>query len=159
MDQDPPPPPPPPPRAPAVLLTPDPTRTLPVVAELAATSVSPPLVKRNVSDVKFELASVDEMDGAEPTTLAQAIFDQTDLIEGVYEGGLKTWECSIDLVNFLAVFDERDLQGKRVIELGDTKASNNKMTFIHYLVSIIDRKFPELKDVTADIQGMDKAAR
>lgn len=26
----------------------------------------------------------------------------SDLVEGVYEGGLKVWECSIDLLNYLA---------------------------------------------------------
>lgn len=27
--------------------------------------------------------------------------EDTDLIKGVYEGGLKTWECSLDLVDCL----------------------------------------------------------
>ena len=42
----------------------------------------------------------------------------SDLVPGVYEGGLKTWECSLDLVEHL-----HDLQsslsfaGKRVLEV------------------------------------------
>ncbi|XP_071944900.1 histidine protein methyltransferase 1 homolog [Antedon mediterranea] len=34
--------------------------------------------------------------------LAKAILNRSDLISGVYEGGLKVWECSLDLANFLA---------------------------------------------------------
>lgn len=33
--------------------------------------------------------------------------DTTDLIPGVYEGGLKVWECSVDLCRFLASVIER----------------------------------------------------
>lgn len=45
----------------------------------------------------------------------------TDLIPGVYEGGLKTWECSLDLAGVLAhrISESPDLlKGKKVIELG-----------------------------------------
>ena len=27
--------------------------------------------------------------------------ENTDLIKGIYEGGIKIWECSLDLLNFL----------------------------------------------------------
>lgn len=47
----------------------------------------------------------------------------TDLVKGVYEGGLKTWECSLDLVDCLdglgygtAGIDER-IRGKSIIEV------------------------------------------
>ena len=42
---------------------------------------------------------------------------QSDLVPGVYEGGLKVWECSLDLVRFL---DEEkiDFSNKHVLELG-----------------------------------------
>lgn len=40
----------------------------------------------------------------------------TDLISGVYEGGFKLWECSIDLVQYL--IDEKvNLDGKHVLEV------------------------------------------
>lgn len=45
----------------------------------------------------------------------------TDLVPGKYEGGLKLWECAIDLVNILQgeVKDGRlSFRGKRVLELG-----------------------------------------
>jgi len=42
----------------------------------------------------------------------------SDLLPGVYEGGLKTWECSLDLVEYLE-FKRPFTQysGKRVIEV------------------------------------------
>lgn len=33
--------------------------------------------------------------------------DKTDVIPGVYEGGLKVWECSVDLCRFLAAILEQ----------------------------------------------------
>ena len=41
----------------------------------------------------------------------------SDLIPGVYEGGLKVWECALDLVEYLAESDI-DFSGMRVLELG-----------------------------------------
>ena len=41
----------------------------------------------------------------------------SDLIPGVYEGGLKVWECAFDLVEYLANSDIH-FSGKRVLELG-----------------------------------------
>ncbi|TEB37345.1 hypothetical protein FA13DRAFT_1622212 [Coprinellus micaceus] len=43
----------------------------------------------------------------------------SDLLPGVYEGGLKTWECSLDLVEYLESKQPfSSYGGKRVIELG-----------------------------------------
>lgn len=43
--------------------------------------------------------------------------DETDLISGVYEGGLKIWDCSLDLVQLIA--DEPiGFYGKTILELG-----------------------------------------
>ena len=41
--------------------------------------------------------------------------NKTDLISGKYEGGLKLWECALDLVDFLAAMPEIP---NRVLELG-----------------------------------------
>ena len=41
----------------------------------------------------------------------------SDLIPGVYEGGLKVWECAFDLVEYLAK-SEIQFSSKRVLELG-----------------------------------------
>lgn len=48
--------------------------------------------------------------------VAQADIQQTDLVPGVYEGGLKLWECSIDLCRFLS--KEKSLTPRHVLELG-----------------------------------------
>ncbi|KAL7747873.1 hypothetical protein RI367_006808 [Sorochytrium milnesiophthora] len=54
--------------------------------------------KRSLSDVKLEIARNDDR----YEHLQALVFDQnTDLVKGVYEGGLKTWECSLDLVEWL----------------------------------------------------------
>ena len=42
----------------------------------------------------------------------------SDLIPGVYEGGMKVWECAHDLVDYLATESSISLQGCRVLELG-----------------------------------------
>lgn len=40
-----------------------------------------------------------------------------DLVQGVYEGGLKVWECSFDLVDY--IYQNPSLvASKRVLELG-----------------------------------------
>ena len=47
----------------------------------------------------------------------KAALGASDLVPGVYEGGFKVWEGSIDLVELL-VRDKVELKGKKVIELG-----------------------------------------
>uniref|UniRef100_A0A182VV14 protein-histidine N-methyltransferase n=1 Tax=Anopheles minimus TaxID=112268 RepID=A0A182VV14_9DIPT len=46
--------------------------------------------------------------------------DHSDLVPNRYEGGLKVWECTYDLAEFLAASDERkaELRGKKVLDLG-----------------------------------------
>ena len=51
------------------------------------------------------------------THLKSIVGSNSDLVPCIYEGGLKIWECSLDLVNYLA--EERvDFRGKKVLELG-----------------------------------------
>ncbi|KAJ3053768.1 hypothetical protein HK097_003453 [Rhizophlyctis rosea] len=56
-----------------------------VIGELVP-ATNPPLYKRHVSDVKFEVASTDDTDEGEENVIAHAIVAGTDLIKGVYEG-------------------------------------------------------------------------
>ncbi|CAO3678927.1 unnamed protein product [Rhizopus microsporus] len=42
----------------------------------------------------------------------------SDLIKGVYEGGFKTWECSIDMVEYLSSLPEEQISNKKVLEIG-----------------------------------------
>eukprot|EP00092_Neocalanus_flemingeri_P033182 GFUD01036088.1.p1 GENE.GFUD01036088.1~~GFUD01036088.1.p1 ORF type:complete len:287 (-),score=81.13 GFUD01036088.1:192-1052(-) len=50
--------------------------------------------------------------------LTPALSNSTDLVPGVYEGGLKIWECSEDLVNWLQQTKGDKLAGLKVLELG-----------------------------------------
>lgn len=50
--------------------------------------------------------------------------EATDLVKGVYEGGLKTWECSLDLVDCLDGLgygtngNIEMVRGKNIVEVG-----------------------------------------
>ncbi|PIA16622.1 hypothetical protein COEREDRAFT_62059 [Coemansia reversa NRRL 1564] len=58
-----------------------------------------------MDDVQFQLAQEDSMDGTSSSAVEQVITSDSsvkDVIRGVYEGGLKTWECSLDLLEYLA---------------------------------------------------------
>jgi protein-histidine N-methyltransferase len=69
------------------------------------------LPRRELFDVKLQLLSED---GAEEA--AQYADIPSDLVNGVYEGGLKTWECSIDLARY--IFDScEDHAHHRVLEV------------------------------------------
>jgi protein-histidine N-methyltransferase len=45
----------------------------------------------------------------------------SDLVPGVYEGGLKTWECSLDLVDYLDSLKDtpnfRGFSGRSILEV------------------------------------------
>lgn len=51
------------------------------------------------------------------STIKNSSTEVSDLIPGHYEGGLKTWECSIDLCNYL-IQEKKVIAGKTVLELG-----------------------------------------
>ncbi|GCB63371.1 hypothetical protein scyTo_0009653 [Scyliorhinus torazame] len=53
--------------------------------------------------------------GAE-SGLSAAIASHSDLVPGVYEGGLKIWECTFDLAAYLSA--TVPLAGRRVLDLG-----------------------------------------
>lgn len=68
------------------------------------------LPRRDLFDVRFQLINDDD-DGA-----GEAVANsESDLVPGVYEGGLKTWECAADLV---AQLDRSEVPGTRAIEVG-----------------------------------------
>ncbi|XP_014665437.1 PREDICTED: histidine protein methyltransferase 1 homolog [Priapulus caudatus] len=51
------------------------------------------------------------------SALRESVTQDSDIIPLVYEGGLKIWECSLDLVEYLASSDV-DFAGANVLELG-----------------------------------------
>jgi len=72
------------------------------------------LIRRDLFDARFQLMDSDES--------SLGFFDNpSDLIPGVYEGGLKTWECSLDLVDYLdSLRDQPQFQGfsgRRILEV------------------------------------------
>ncbi|GAB5589891.1 hypothetical protein Unana1_04791 [Umbelopsis nana] len=89
---------------------------------LQADRVRMPLIdftmyKRTLSDVKFQIARQDTLDVDQTPMIEMA--GNTDLIKGIYEGGFKTWECSIDLVEFMHTkMADSDVCNKKILELG-----------------------------------------
>lgn len=96
------------------------------------------LLRRDLFDARFQILNQDESAPAvydkgkqreAPTSdereEAQFIDESSDLVKGVYEGGLKTWECSLDLVDCLAqrgyhpdhVGDDK-VRGTSILEVG-----------------------------------------
>ncbi|CED84663.1 Predicted methyltransferase [Phaffia rhodozyma] len=82
------------------------------------------LLRRDMFDAQFQQIDTAEDDDDEKERWGP----ETDLVKGVYEGGMKTWECSIDLVNLLK--DDlykngrsptdgwKSIEGKRIMEVG-----------------------------------------
>uniref|UniRef100_A0A8C5LUX4 protein-histidine N-methyltransferase n=1 Tax=Leptobrachium leishanense TaxID=445787 RepID=A0A8C5LUX4_9ANUR len=68
----------------------------------------------NVSVVEMTLS---DKDSAGENIVRKTITSNTDLISGVYEGGMKIWECTFDLLKYL---EENDVEfkGKLVLDLG-----------------------------------------
>ncbi|XP_062851264.1 histidine protein methyltransferase 1 homolog [Trichomycterus rosablanca] len=83
------------------------------VTETITVGTLPPLIYLNESVVE---QTAPERDDAE-NILTQTATQNSDLITGVYEGGLKIWEGTYDLLEY--VDDEGEtFSGKRVLDLG-----------------------------------------
>ncbi|GAA5947317.1 hypothetical protein JCM3765_001623 [Sporobolomyces pararoseus] len=93
------------------------------------------LLRRDLFDARFQILNQDESvlvneekgkQREQESAEEQFIDESSDLVKGVYEGGLKTWECSLDLVECLdqrGFSPVRDLdiervRGKSVLEVG-----------------------------------------
>ncbi|KAI7891897.1 uncharacterized protein EV154DRAFT_419709 [Mucor mucedo] len=88
---------------------------------LQVPSVEKPLYKRTLADVKFQMAEQDNLvdENADKDVVSMLnLSGNSDLIKGVYEGGFKTWECSIDMVQYLSGLPEDQVTNKKVLELG-----------------------------------------
>lgn len=71
---------------------------------------------KHVSETNVEESLRDRQD-VSSRDIVTAAENSTDLIPSVYEGGLKIWECSVDLVEYL-LENGMGFQGKRVLEIG-----------------------------------------
>lgn len=79
------------------------------------------IVRRDLFDARFQLISESEGELNTKDEAASAldfVEAPSDLVPGVYEGGLKTWECSVDLVDHLnSASETQDIRGERVLEV------------------------------------------
>lgn len=79
------------------------------------------LPRRDLFDVRFQLLNNDDDDEKnEPPAQQELDFIDapSDLIPGVYEGGLKSWECSVDLAAYLAdTVHCNEIRGSRILEV------------------------------------------
>ncbi|KAI8847335.1 hypothetical protein BC829DRAFT_363071 [Chytridium lagenaria] len=94
--------------------------TLHIVGETVNIPTVPPvtLYRRSISDVKFFVASGEAGEGEEGRWLENVVLGDSDLVDGDYEGGFKTWECSLDLVAYLTTIDIAQKRAKLIIQLG-----------------------------------------
>lgn len=106
----------------------------PILVPITSTKNTITLVRRDLFDVQFQLISEGDEDGVgqvntantdAPSVSNKKALDflkaPSDLVPGIYEGGLKTWECSLDLVEYLHHWqcspDFERFAGKRVLEV------------------------------------------
>jgi protein-histidine N-methyltransferase len=59
---------------------------------------------------------VDESSDKEVVSMLN-LSGNSDLVKGVYEGGFKTWECSIDMVQYLSGLPEDQINNKKILEV------------------------------------------
>ncbi|KAE8626099.1 hypothetical protein XENTR_v10006504 [Xenopus tropicalis] len=79
-------------------------------------------IVESISGLQFVNVSMVEMtlsgeESNRENIISKTVESNSDLISGVYEGGMKIWECTFDLVRYLEDEDV-DFQGKRVLDLG-----------------------------------------
>lgn len=79
------------------------------------------LARRDLFDAKFQLIASDEgTEAADGHSDVDFLDAPSDLVPWVYEGGLKTWECSLDLVDCLDTIYgpgiARNLKQKHILE-------------------------------------------
>ncbi|PIL35683.1 hypothetical protein GSI_02413 [Ganoderma sinense ZZ0214-1] len=119
--------------------------SLPHTISFSPLSISRPsghdvvLSRRDLFDARFQLISADHGAGMETRPSEVEFIDApSDLVPGVYEGGLKTWECSLDLVACLSsIYGSqiaKALQRKRILELGCGTAAPS-LYLIHSIFS------------------------
>ncbi|XP_030761777.1 histidine protein methyltransferase 1 homolog isoform X2 [Sitophilus oryzae] len=72
--------------------------------------------RQNLIDV-FNVLRTSDSDSTKDLSVLCADCNHSDLQAAVYEGGLKIWECTYDLVNYIAE-TELELEEKHVLDLG-----------------------------------------
>lgn len=83
------------------------------VTETVTIGTLPPL--HFLNETVFEKTALEREDGEK--ILSRTAEQRSDLISGVYEGGLKVWECTYDLLELIEK-DGETFGGKTVLDLG-----------------------------------------
>ncbi|XP_032397098.1 histidine protein methyltransferase 1 homolog [Etheostoma spectabile] len=83
------------------------------VSETVIIGTLPPL--HFLNETVFEKTASEREDGEK--ILSRTAEQRSDLISGVYEGGLKVWECTYDLLELIEK-DGENFGGKAVLDLG-----------------------------------------
>jgi len=109
---------------------------VPLTSDGQPTGKTAKILRRDLFDARFQLANEEDDSEDEgsaygsmiprsdspPTGLGFGLSNNTDLVKGVYEGGLKTWEASLDLVDCLKDLGYsnggKSIKGQRVLEVG-----------------------------------------
>ncbi|EMD85508.1 hypothetical protein COCC4DRAFT_44817 [Bipolaris maydis ATCC 48331] len=131
--------------------------TLPDKISFSTVSLTSPkgniahLPRRELFDVRLQLMAEDDGTTASPLSGLES----SDLQQNVYEGGYKTWECSLDLVRFLLDRDPRkDLDDLvrvgHVIEMGCGSALPSLLLFQYAIREGLGMYFT-LTDYNADV--------
>lgn len=93
-----------------------------VTFETYVTPLQNTVFRRELFDVKHQLMNEDDVQvsGNSNEEENQLLLTQqsSDLTRGVYEGGFKSWECSIDTVDKLSSYEDSQLFTGHVVELG-----------------------------------------
>ncbi|PGH35206.1 hypothetical protein GX50_01902 [[Emmonsia] crescens] len=98
--------------------------------------------RREVFDIRAQLMAEDDADTNENAELISGL-EKGDLKPTVYEGGLKTWECAIDLAKLVAAeevpsllseMEEGESEDIHIIELGAGTAIPS-LAILHHLLS------------------------
>ena len=90
------------------------------IAELENSANNTPCQLMHLSESYVE-SLMENLEEYSSSATKQALKSNTDLIPSFYEGGLKIWECSLDLLSFLnklTVEKKIDFRDKKVLELG-----------------------------------------
>lgn len=98
------------------------------------------ILRRHVFDARFQIISQNLIDEDSTWNWKEGFpadqGSESDLVKGVYEGGMKTWEASSDLTAYIA---SKDLNMSATLELGCGTALPSLYVFRNALASIPDR--------------------
>ncbi len=88
------------------------------------------LSRRDLFDARFQLISDAEAERQDGRSERDFVDAPSDVVPGVYEGGLKTWECSLDLVDCLHMIYGDGIspavRGKRILEVCSSGTSSRR---------------------------------